>query len=229
MTKEKACLNCHQPHASNHGQLLRGATQELCFQCHDQEVKREAGGTIPNMKAVLNDRQNAHSPAQRGDCTLCHQVHGGDRDRLLKREYVPTYASFENAEHYSLCFSCHDKNLVLAEETSAVTAFRNGERNLHFVHVNSRKSRSCNICHAPHAAEAAHIIRASYPFGPSRWDLAIAWQESPDGGSCAAGCHAAFAYDRVTPVVYPRIPIEEQDWRDGKPVVPGQTSPEETQ
>lgn len=229
MTEEKSCLNCHQPHASNHGQLLRGATQDLCFQCHNEVVPRKAGGSISNIQAAMEDSPNTHSPAQRGDCTLCHQVHGGDRDRLLKREYVPTYASFQGAEDYSLCFSCHDKNLVLTEQTSAVTAFRNGDQNLHFVHVNSRKSRSCNICHDPHAADSDHMIRPTYPFGPSRWELAIAWKGTPDGGSCAAGCHAAFEYDRQTPVIYTKLPNNEEEWRGRMPFTPGETIPEEIQ
>jgi len=227
MTQDKSCLNCHQPHASEHGQLLRGATADLCYQCHDKEVKRASGGVIPSIMNRIAESPNSHSPAARGDCTLCHQVHGNDRERLLKQEYSPTYSSFEDADKYSLCFSCHDKNLALSETTNAITAFRNGDQNLHFAHVNSRKSRSCNICHDPHAADAEHMIRSTFPFGPSRWPLAIAWQSKPNGGSCAAGCHAAFDYDRENAVIYPAIPLDDQDWRGRMPGEPAETTPEE--
>ena len=217
MTAEKACLNCHQPHAGDHGQLLRGPTAKLCFQCHDEDVERVAGPTIPSIQAALTESAMVHRPAARGECTICHQVHGGERDRLLKGEYVHVYSAFEDASGYALCFSCHDKNLVLEERTDAITAFRNGDRNLHYVHVNSPKSRSCNICHDPHAANSKHLLRASFPYGPIRWSLAIAWKATPTGGGCAAGCHAPFTYDRATPVEYVREPGDEQAWRGRMP------------
>ncbi|MCP4093980.1 MAG: hypothetical protein GY747_11075 [Planctomycetes bacterium] len=106
---------------------------------------------------------------------------------------------------------------MLTKKTSAVTDFRNGDTNLHFVHVNSCKSRSCNICHDPHATESSHMIRSSYAFDPSHWDLAIGWKDSVNGGRCAAGCHTAFEYDRLDPVTYPQGPGDEQDWRGRMP------------
>ncbi len=202
MTAENSCLNCHEPHASNHGKLLRGPTSELCNQCHDKDIEKANGGLIPSMASAFTGRDMVHSPVERGECTLCHQVHGNSRQRLLKSEHSETYSQFQGAGDYGLCFSCHDKNLVLSETTNAVTDFRNGDVNLHYTHVNRPKSRSCNICHDPHAADAGHMLRQSFPFGPARWELKIDWQAIADGGSCAAGCHAPFEYNRLNPVDY---------------------------
>jgi predicted CXXCH cytochrome family protein len=209
MTEEKACLNCHLAHASDHGMLLRGPISSLCMQCHDQELETSDGGLMPAVPGDLGKVASIHGPVRRGECNLCHQVHGSGNDRLLKHQHSQTYGALEGKEDYALCFSCHDKKLVSAERTHAVTDFRNGDVNLHFVHVNRPKSRSCNICHAPHVAESVHLLRKSFPFGPSGWDLRIDWQKTDNGGTCSAGCHDAFEYDRVTAVKF--VPKTDPD------------------
>ncbi len=64
---------------------------------------------------------------------------------LLVRVYSGTlYAPFSKNQ-YALCFGCHDQSLATQERTTIVTKFRNGETNLHFVHVNrDRKGRTCS-------------------------------------------------------------------------------------
>lgn len=217
MTRDRSCLNCHRPHVSMHEGLLRQATDTLCFECHGETMEREGGGSLMDMQRLMTESAYVHGPAARGECQACHQVHGGGRERFWREEFSATYAAFVDQEDYALCFACHDRELVLSERTDAVTAFRNGDQNLHYVHGNSRKSRSCNICHDPHAADREHLLRDSYPFGPNRWPLAIGWLGTPTGGTCAAGCHEAFDYDREQAVVHPRRPGNELDWRGRMP------------
>ncbi len=218
MTAEKACVNCHQPHASDHGSLLRGPTAELCFQCHAEQVERQDGPAIPSIEAKLRDSKRTHGPAARGECTLCHQVHGGERDRLLTSEYAGVYSITNDASGYSLCFDCHDRNLALIERTTAITSFRNGDRNLHHVHLSGAKGRSCNICHDPHASDSERLMRAVFPFGLMRWELPIGWQGTETGGGCVGACHAPFDYDRLNPIEYVRAPAGDGKWRTHPPV-----------
>jgi hypothetical protein len=89
----------------------------------------------------------------------------------------------------------------LTQKTSGLTNFRNGERNLHFVHVNkSDRGRNCRACHDAHASPNALHVRSSVPYGS--WQMPINFQQTQSGGSCAPGCHKPFEYDREKPVAY---------------------------
>ena len=81
-------------------------------------------------------------------------------------------------------------------ETTTVTDFRDGSRNLHFVHVNkTRKGRTCRACHETHASRRPNHIRESVPFG--NWQLPVNYEKTDDGGSCAPGCHRPETYSRT--------------------------------
>jgi hypothetical protein len=95
---------------------------------------------------------------------------------------------------FALCWECHDSDLLELEKTDASTNFRDGEKNLHFVHMNGRKSRSCVICHNVHASAREHLIEDEVKFG--EWNLPINYTPSADGGSCFPGCHASKKYSR---------------------------------
>lgn len=204
VTTQRECLNCHTPHAGDRARLLRTDEQTLCFECHDKPVKTPDGSVLANMKDVIEKGKSLHGAISQRSCVVCHQIHGGGHRRLLRSEY-PTdlyYPFSENA--YALCFRCHDRQLVMLPTTDAVTGFRNGERNLHYVHVNrSDKGRSCRVCHDAHASSLERHIREEVPYGPAGWKLPIKYERLADGGRCGAGCHAAFEYNRVKPLTYP--------------------------
>lgn len=220
VTTDRACLNCHEAHAGDRHSMLKTDVVQLCYECHDREVELPDGSTLTNMKALIEGGASLHGAVAQNNCVVCHQIHGGDYERLLTNEY-PTDMYYPFTESiYALCFSCHDKQLVLLSETDTATAFRNGTNNLHYVHVNrDKKGRTCNTCHDSHAADRARHIHESVPFGPGGWRLPIAFQPTVTGGSCEAGCHRAFEYDRQTPVVYPSD-INDPDWK-GLDLVPG--------
>lgn len=214
VTNERACLNCHDPHASDHSRLLKQETMALCFECHDRTQEREGGGVVMGIKREIDQGRSVHGPVANGDCVTCHQIHGGQHDRLLRAEYATgAYEAFDD-QAYSLCFECHDRSLAEHETATAVTSFRNGDRNLHHVHVaQEERGRTCHVCHDPHAGVSAHHIRGSVPFGPSGWELPIAWSMTENGGFCTAACHGTLEYDRVQPVEYPEFPAgQETRW-----------------
>ena len=94
----------------------------------------------------------------------------------------------------SLCFQCHESTLVLEERTTTLTNFRDGDRNLHYLHVNSEKGRSCRACHEVHASNLPFHMRVSVPYGESDWLLPINFAKTETGGTCTPGCHQTAAY-----------------------------------
>jgi len=176
------CLSCHDPHQSDNKSLLRKPGSELCFLCH---------------KSQLAMGKSVHPPVAKGNCVGCHAVHGSPYRKILKAD-MPTelYRPFDT-DAFPLCFSCHNSELAAAVTTDKATNFRNGDRNLHAVHVNkSGKGRSCKICHNPHASAQDRLINPKSP-GFGTWGIPINFTATPSGGGCSVGCHRTFRYDRV--------------------------------
>jgi predicted CXXCH cytochrome family protein len=200
---DRACLNCHDAHASDYGAILSDNPMQLCFECHDREIELEDGRVLADIESVIEEGTSLHGPISQDNCAACHEIHGGSHFRLLVQEYPPEfYAPFEQ-ESYALCFSCHNPDIVRDERTDALTNFRNGDLNLHFLHVNrDRKGRTCRACHETHASNLANHVRESVPFGTGGWELPINFTKTEEGGSCAPGCHLPYDYNRVDPVSY---------------------------
>ncbi len=204
VTTKRACLNCHEPHAGTHAALLKKEPQDLCFECHNQPVKLPDGTALLNMQKVIESGKSLHGAVTQRGCVECHEIHGGGHRRLLTNEYPSDlYFPFSDSA-YALCFSCHDRQLAVEASTSSATGFRNGDQNLHFVHVTrDKKGRSCKVCHDAHAASRDMHIRDEVPYGPAGWKLPLKYEALPEGGKCGAGCHAPLEYNRVNPVTYP--------------------------
>lgn len=124
---EGSCVDCHNPHASNHRNLLmeryvtdlytpysEGENFALCFECHDSELLEE-----PQTEETLfrNGKQNLHylhvNKEKKGrSCAVCHLVHGGAQPRLI-RSTVPfrdwsVNIKFIPTEHGGYCGpACH--------------------------------------------------------------------------------------------------------------------------
>ncbi len=197
------CAACHSPHFSQLPKLQRSTQPQECLACHDKPLKTAAGVTLTNLAALLKDNPQQHGPIREGACTACHQPHAAENFRLLTSEYPPEfYASF-NLDRYALCFKCHIPDLVLKQQGTGLTRFRNGDTNLHWLHVNREKGRTCRACHEVHASKNPFHIRDSVPFGNAGWMLEIAYKQTPAGGGCSPGCHTARAYDRDHPIAQP--------------------------
>jgi predicted CXXCH cytochrome family protein len=192
----QGCDACHDPHASSQPNELRARMDKVCLTCHATEIKTAAGRTIPGMAAVLASK-NLHGPVRAAGCSECHQPHAADQPNLLKRYYIDSfYASFD-LNDYALCFSCHDKQLVLQPKTTTLTGFRDGQRNLHFLHVNrADKGRTCRTCHEVHGSDLPNHMASSVPFEGSNWAMPINYEQTADGGACTPGCHTRMTYRR---------------------------------
>jgi predicted CXXCH cytochrome family protein len=193
---DRSCLNCHDAHNSNIPKNLKMEPMDLCLSCHDREYKGADGKTIMNMKRWLTENTDHHGPIRQKDCSGCHNPHGSNNFRILRSPYPSTFYKPFAVENYNLCFSCHEKTIVLEPKTTKLTNFRNGNENLHFKHVNKPiKGRTCRACHETHASNHPKHIRDAVPFGS--WELPVNYQKTKTGGSCAPGCHKLKKYDRV--------------------------------
>lgn len=146
---------------------------ELCYKCHSDSAnlpkgsanKREefaignasfhpieAAGrnrTVPS----LNSKYNISSKIS---CTDCHGnnesfgargPHGSDYEHILNREYA-TQEGAESLQAYSLCYSCHDRRSILANES-----FQKHKEHIVYYHL------PCAACHTPHGSQLnPHLI-----------------------------------------------------------------------
>ena len=186
LTKPDSCLACHTGHTSNAKGLLPAVEKDFCLRCH---VK---------IGATLEGKKSLHGPIREGRCTPCHDPHGSPYKNLLKGTYPDQlYIPYDkDKKPYAFCLGCHEKNLLTFPDTTIYTKFRDGKRNLHYVHVsNKRKGRTCRLCHEPHASASDHLVRqVGAPFG--EWNIPLQFQATPAGGSCLPGCHGKYSYDR---------------------------------
>jgi predicted CXXCH cytochrome family protein len=202
VTEKGGCLHCHTPHASTVQFVLKGAPISLCTSCHDQPLTGQDGKPIASFTEEIKDKKSLHGPVAQKDCGGCHTTHGSEHFRLLVKDYPKSFYAPFDTKNYALCFSCHPESLVLTQETAELTDFRNGNLNLHYVHVNKeRLGRTCRSCHATHASDLPKHVRESVPYGA--WTLPIQFEKTETGGGCRPGCHQPFAYDRQSPVTYP--------------------------
>ncbi len=220
VTTNRACTNCHSPHASRYASLLKDTPTSLCFECHNQPIRMPDGSVLANMKKVIETGKSLHGAITQRGCVECHAIHGGDHRRLLVNEFPSElYYPFSESS-YALCFSCHDRQLVLTSSTTSATGFRNGSLNLHFVHVNrDKKGRSCRVCHDSHASSRDSHIRDEVAFGAGGWKMPIKYESLPTGGKCGGACHAPMEYNRSNPVAYPPLPPGGA-WK-GEDMIPG--------
>ncbi len=201
VSQGKSCLTCHNAHASNVEHLLSRLPFDLCVNCHStDDMKDAAGVTLTNMKALLEKNAVHHGPVAQKDCSACHQPHGSTVFRLLSAAYPSTFYAPFDPKAYEMCFGCHEEQLVTTEKTTTATRFRDGDRNLHFLHVNKAdRGRTCRACHEVHAAQKTYQIRDSVPFGSKGYMLKVNFEKRADGGNCTQTCHTARSYTNVAP------------------------------
>lgn len=199
LTTDKKCLNCHNPHGSEVEHLLKQLPFDLCVQCHsNNDLKDAEGRQLTNIKQLLDDNEEWHAPVAAKDCSACHQPHGSEHFRLLVEEYPARFYSPFDPQLYALCFECHSDQIIADAETTTQTQFRNGNKNLHYVHVHkSSRGRTCRACHEIHAAEQRHLIRNGVPYGSKGWVLKLNYTPTKTGGSCARTCHKKRSYNNT--------------------------------
>jgi predicted CXXCH cytochrome family protein len=189
----RGCANCHSAHATDNEKLLITNGKDLCLSCHSKIVKT-GERTLANIGMLLKKGNTIHGAIEGDGCTACHNPHASEQTLLLKGAFPEGQYVDAKPESFELCFTCHDQELLTTETSATATQFRNGEQNLHYLHVNGEKGRNCNVCHNVHGSASAHLINDKVKFGS--WDMPIQFQHEENGGSCNTGCHAKKKYAR---------------------------------
>ncbi len=200
LLQDAGCGSCHSSHFAKAKGLLPFDELTTCLSCHDKDNLGKPA--LRNIKKELAGKKYLHGPVAKGECKACHDPHGSDNFRMLKGAYpAAMYVPYKEGM-YDACLGCHEKNLLRFADTTIYTNFRNGNRNLHYVHVvNSRKGRSCRVCHDVHASDGQKLItKDGAKFGD--WKIPLNFKMTETGGSCAPGCHRELSYDRKSAVSY---------------------------
>jgi predicted CXXCH cytochrome family protein len=189
---KKQCMNCHSPHSSDEKKLLTMNKKELCLGCHNRETNVN-GRKIQNISELVKTSKVIH-PALNGGCTSCHKPHASAENFLLISAYPTGQYAPGKRDNYAICWECHDSDLLEVASTSTATSFRDGERNLHQLHLTGEKGRTCSVCHDMHATNKEHLVADKITFG--EWAFQINYVHLDSGGSCSPGCHQPFKYTR---------------------------------
>jgi len=138
---ERECGSCHALRASKtfraevlatsldqegrvrHPARLIEDKETLCYECHDDKSPE----SLEEQGAYL------HGPTAAGECTACHDPHRTKYESLLKKGDPVA----------NLCFSCHEKEDVLAVD----------------VHEDVIEDGECTLCHDPHASSEEFLLR----------------------------------------------------------------------
>jgi predicted CXXCH cytochrome family protein len=201
-TRDRACLTCHTAHGGDAPALMIDEPLVVCMECHSKEIRLDKKRVIPAVSELTDGAMHKHGAIRDGQCGGCHVAHGSDQPAMLAKVYRTSIYQAFAVQRYELCFGCHDVRLVQDQHTTTLTAFRNGERNLHWVHVKEgERGRACAVCHTTHASPNARNIRLTTPY--KVWNMPIRFAKTETGGSCAPGCHLPWAYDREMPVAGP--------------------------
>ena len=184
------CSKCHTPHGSDYTAQLQTAAQQICFSCHQ------------NLGKAVAESKFRHGPVEENDCYACHTTHGSANPKILSQFFPAQFYNPYSVEKYALCFECHEQNIAHDQVTTTLTNFRNGDQNLHHLHINKpQRGRSCKACHEVHASSQDRHIRLEVPYG-RMWSYPIDFARTETGGTCIVGCHKPKDYDRMNPVAY---------------------------
>lgn len=148
------CFRCHADNPNPGPNLTpRQHDQQntrLEFQLANPSYHPVAGvGRNPDVPSLIDPL----SPTSIIECTDCHNSdsstaaggagangpHGSVYDTLLVRRYITLDNTPESNSAYALCYSCHSRNSILADESFSE----------HDKHVREENA-PCNACHDPH-------------------------------------------------------------------------------
>lgn len=200
--KDRACLTCHAAHGSDMADLMIQSPLKLCMTCHDRSVGTDRGYVVPALPELMDPKTIKHGPINDGLCNACHLPHGSNEAMLLVRANSNRFYQALDPANYKLCFTCHDIRMASERQTLTATQFRNGDENLHFVHVNDgSRGRNCRVCHSTHASLSPDAVNTSVQYG--KWKMPLDFVKTATGGACTKSCHPPYRYDREHPVIQP--------------------------
>ncbi len=155
------CFRCHgdnTPDAEFIPRVVSSTNTRLDFDAGNPSfhpvVEMGRGADVPSIPSALEPRL---TPSDQIGCTSCHAddeggsrgPHGSDFAPILKERYETIDGTGESYESYALCYRCHERTSILADESFRTRAFRTTPSGGgHSGHLAA--GAPCSACHDPH-------------------------------------------------------------------------------
>jgi predicted CXXCH cytochrome family protein len=147
---------------------LNTSSLVTCTDCHNSDQSPGAGGS------------GANGP------------HGSIYPPLLERQLVLTDFTAENPASYALCYKCHSRDSILADQSFRAVNSQ-GQSRGHRFHIVDQKT-ACTTCHDSHGTVTAkHLINFNRDYVTPSTSLPLIQYTSTGSGSgnCTLSCHGA--------------------------------------
>lgn len=144
---------------------LTAATRMYCTDCHNNDQGTKAGGAGPN------------------------GPHGSAFIPILERQQVITDGTDESIGTYALCYKCHNRDSILADQSFHATNSQGLDRG-HRFHIVDQKA-ACTTCHDSHGVrEQARLMNFNrdYVTASSNGRLEFV-SNGTFSGNCSLTCH----------------------------------------
>jgi hypothetical protein len=108
---------------------------------------------------------------------------------ILERQQIVTDHNPESAANYALCYKCHSRDSILADQSFRAGNSTGADRG-HRFHVVDAKT-ACTTCHDSHGiATAKHLINFNTQYvTPSSNGRLEYVSTGPGAGNCSLTCH----------------------------------------
>ena len=169
------CFRCHgdnTPDAEFVPRVVASTNTRLDFDAGNPSfhpvVEIGRGVDVPSLPSSLSPRMTASDQI---GCTSCHAddeggsrgPHGSDFAPILKERYETVDGTGESYDNYALCYRCHERESILADESFRSRAFRTTPSGGgHSGHLAA--GAPCSACHDPHGV-AERGDAAFFPTG----------------------------------------------------------------
>lgn len=160
------CFRCHgdnTPDSEFVPRVIASTNTRLDFDANNASfhpvVEMGRGVDVPSLPSSLSPRMTASDQI---GCTSCHAddeggsrgPHGSDFAPILKERYETIDGTGESYENYALCYRCHERASILADQSFRTRTFRSTPSGGgHSGHLAA--GAPCSACHDPHGVPAS--------------------------------------------------------------------------
>lgn len=208
------CFRCHgdnTPDSEFVPRVVASTNTRLDFDVNSASfhpvVETANAVDVPSLPSSLSPRMRA---SDRIGCTSCHAddeggsrgPHGSDFAPILKERYETVDGTGESYENYALCYRCHERTSILADQSFRARTFRTTPSGGgHSGHLAA--GAPCSACHDPHGVPTSgneafrptgdhtHLINFDTRIvAPLPGGLPPAFKDNGSrSGSCTLVCH----------------------------------------
>ena len=160
------CFRCHgdnTPDSEFVPRVIASTNTRLDFDANNASfhpvVEMGRGVDVPSLPSSLSPRMTASDQI---GCTSCHAddeggsrgPHGSDFAPILKERYETIDGTGVSYENYALCYRCHERASILADQSFRTRTFRTTPSGGgHSGHLAA--GAPCSACHDPHGVPAS--------------------------------------------------------------------------